>query len=281
MTIATLMPITDGEFKQLRELIYARCGIDVTEKKRSLLVVRLQKVVRARGFDDFSTYCDQVEEDSDGELLDELVNKISTNFTYFWREPDHFEHFRDVAMPDLCGRLKKLRSHDLRIWCAAAATGEEPYMLAMMLREALGENFGQWESGLLATDISQRALGLAIQGFFQERALAKLPASLKKKYFRKSGADGWEVDSSLKSDVTFRRFNLMNVLPFKVPFHAVFCRNVMIYFNTETRDRLVQKLHDHTVPGGYLYVGHSESIGRDNCPYDYVQPGVYRRKLGI
>jgi len=273
-----MMTITDDEFASLRDLVYDRFGINLTDRKRTLLVGRLQQVIRNHELDSFEAYHDRVTADESGTLLDELVNRVSTNFTYFWREPDHFEHLRDEVLPDLMDSLRAAGSYDLRLWCAAAATGEEPCVLAMMLREALAHDRSRWKAGLLATDISQRALDVARRGVYPDRALDKLPKALLGRYCRRTDTETWTVDPGLVADVTYRRFNLMNELPFKAPFHVIFCRNVMIYFDQPTRADLVRRMYDFVVPGGYLYVGHSESLGRVDCPFDYVRPGIYRRQ---
>ena len=272
-----LTPLSDKAFARLRSLVYEFCGINLTEQKRSLVVGRLNKLIKSLGFADFETYCDYLEKDKSGAAVAELVNRISTNHTFFYREKAHFDFFSQTALPQFEALLKQTGSKDLRIWCAGCSTGEEPYMLVMLMMEYFGRSYANWDAGLLATDISSKALNTAIAGVYPEERLAQLPASFRNKYFTKRGQD-WAVAENVKREVTFRRFNLMNDrFPFKKPFHAIFCRNVMIYFDRPTREALVDRFYRHTLPGGYLFIGHSESLGRERCPYDYVLPALYRR----
>ncbi|MBN2802634.1 MAG: protein-glutamate O-methyltransferase CheR [Deltaproteobacteria bacterium] len=272
-----MMNITDSEFKKISELVYTRYGINLTDKKKSLVVSRLQKLLRTEGFVNFDSYYQHLLSDKTGKGLTELVNRISTNFTYFWREPDHFEHLKNVVLPELAQKLKAKNDHDIRLWCAAAATGEEPYMLAMVMRDFLGADAYKWKGGLLATDISDRALQVAQKGIYPSKTLNKLPPHYLKKYFKKVSDDEWQVVDEIRNDVTFRKFNLMGPLTFKKKFHIIFCRNVMIYFDVPTKDGLVQRLYDGTEDEGYLYIGHSEALGRNKCPYKYVNPALYRK----
>ena len=274
---SAMMPITDDEFARLRDLVYDRYGINLTEKKRTLLVGRLQKVLRREGLASFSDFYDRVVAAANGGMLDELINRISTNFTYFWREHAHYDHLRSVALPEVCTRLQQQRECDLRVWCAAAATGEEPYTLAMLIHEHLGADYSRWQAGLLATDISLEALTTATAGSYSADAVKRLPARLKQRYLQADGDGSFRVAPELRADMFFRRFNLMHEFPFKRPFHIIFCRNVMIYFDRPTRRRLLQKLYHHTAPGGYLYIGHAESLNGIHDGYDSVQPAVYRR----
>ncbi|BCR06646.1 chemotaxis protein methyltransferase [Desulfuromonas versatilis] len=274
-----LMPISDQEFQLMRELIYKRFGINLTEQKRSLLVSRLQKLIRGSGFAGFRDYYEHLVNDRSEEALGQLVDRVSTNHTFFNREKDHFEYFSNTALPAVVGALEKSGSRDLRIWCAGCSSGEEAYMLLMLLREFFGSDYGRWEAGLLATDISHRALTTARAGIYPDERMDSLPDQLRSRYFRRRAPGSWEVRDELRREATFRRFNLMNqVFPFKKPFHIIFCRNVMIYFDQPTRDGLVARFHRHTAPGGYLFIGHSETLGRNQDLFNYLQPATYQRR---
>ncbi len=275
-----MMSISGKEFQQLRDLIYRRFGINLTEKKKSLVVGRLQTLLRTSGFDNFSSYYQHIITERSGSALNELVNRISTNFTYFWREPAHFEHLRVTVLPKLIRALRAKDDYDIRIWCAAAATGEEPYMIAILLKEFFGADSYKWKSGLLATDISDRALELARGGIYPDKTLDKLPVEYRRKYFKQVSGNNWQIADEIKREVTFRRFNLMNPLPFKKGFHVIFCRNVMIYFDQVTKEELVKRFYGGTEPGGHLYIGHSEALGRKNCPYTYIMPALYQKRPG-
>jgi len=272
------MSISDKEFGLIRTLVYEKFGINLTEEKRSLVVGRLQKLVRNLGFQSFKQYYDYLLVDGTGQALDLLVNRISTNYTYFHRESDHFDYFHSTALPEAVKDVKGENSRDLRIWCAGCSSGEEPYMLVMQMLEYFGKEYGMWDAGVLATDISGKALDTAKAGVYSGEGVSRVPSDLKRRYFTKNGNGKIGVSEKVKREVTFRRFNLMNEqFPFKKPFHIIFCRNVMIYFDQPTRNALVMRFHNNTVPGGYLFIGHSETLGRTQTLYDYVMPAVYRK----
>jgi len=272
------MDISDHEFGLMRDLIYKRFGINLTERKKSLLVGRLRKVLRKSPFSSFSDYYNHLLEDTTEQALGNLIDHVSTNHTYFYREKAHFDYFSEVALPLLSEHLKKERSHDLRIWCAGCSSGEEAYMLLMLLHEFFKGDYNLWEAGILATDISRQALDKAERGVYLDTQIELLPETLKKKYLRRHTEDSWIVCDRLRQDATFRRFNLMNDnFPFKQPFHLIFCRNVMIYFDQQTRDRLVTSFHKVLVPQGYLILGHSESINRGLSLYSTAGPAIYQK----
>jgi len=273
-----MMAINDDEFNALRRLIHERFGINLTAQKRSLLVGRLQKLVRANGFHSFQDYYRHLLNDPTERALSELVDRVSTNHTYFNRENDHFEYFRKTALPAVVERLKAENRHDLRSWCAGCSSGEEADMLLMLMREVLGNEYQRWDAGILATDISERVLGIARQGCYAEDKLASLPEEMKRKYFRQTPDHRWQVLEPLRQDATFRRFNLMNAtFPFKKKFQIIFCRNVMIYFDQPTRDALIGKFHEMTETNGYLFIGHSETLGRSQLRYKYLLPAAYQK----
>lgn len=277
--VNSLMPISDQEFDRMRSLIYSKFGINLSLEKRSLLVGRLQKILRAEGFSSFNDYYDHLLSEKSGRGLSKLVDHVSTNHTYFYRESAHFEYFRQHALPEIIDKLKKAGSRDLRIWCAGCSSGEEAYTLLMLMREVLGSEYGNFDAGLLATDISDRILATARTGIYPGERIEPLPDPLKRKYFTRHDQDRVQVVEGIRREAVFRRFNLMNAqFPFRKPFHIIFCRNVMIYFDRQTRDALVRRFHVATEAGGYLFIGHSETLGRDQPLYDYLIPAAYRKK---
>jgi len=270
--------ISDEEFELVREIARSRFGISMGDSKRLLVVGRLQGLVRRHGFDSLRAYCQQVLATPTPQDLSEFIDQISTNHTYFYREPGHFEYLTEVVLPELTRELRKHSKPDIRIWCAAASTGEEPYTLAMLLREHLGVEYPKWQAGVLATDISSRALEVARTGVYEFGAVQKLPARLRQVYLSKQPDGRVRVVDRIRHDLVLRRFNLINErFPFKRPFHVTFCRNVMIYFDAPTRARLVNRIYDHTEPGGYLFIGHSEAIDREATDFEWVHSAVYRR----
>ena len=276
--MSALMEITDKEFNTIRSLVYSNFGINLTEQKKSLVVGRLQKLLKQMNFTSFQQYCDYLQKTPSA--LSELVNRISTNHTFFFREKEHFDFFIESVLPDIKANHIKKGDKDIRLWCAAAATGEEPYTIMMLIMQAFNMDYKSWDVGLLATDISEKALNTAVKGIYPTERISLVPQALKNKYLRSCGEDLWEVTPELKKEIVYRRFNLMNKqLPFKKKMDTIFCRNVMIYFDKQTREALVDRLYDITVPGGYLFIGHSETLGRETSRWKYVMPAVYRKEI--
>ena len=276
--VGEMMHISDGEFNAIRDLVYQRLGITLSDQKKSLVVGRLQKILRQRGMKTFKQYYDAVVADKKGDMLTELANQITTNHTFFFRESDHFDFFKSSILPWMTERHQATNNKDLRIWCAAASSGEEPYTIIITLLEHFGATYKNWDCGLLATDISEKALTAAARGVYDPSKFQGVSQQVINKYFKKS-PEGYVIDNSIKKEVTFRKFNLMNkTLPFKKPFDCIWCRNVMIYFDTETKVELVNRMYKQTVPGGYLLIGHSETIPKEQTPWKYVKPAVYRKE---
>jgi chemotaxis protein methyltransferase CheR len=271
--------ISDEEFNLIRNLVYEKVGINLTGQKKALVTGRLQKILRDRKFQTFRDYYNFVISDKSGEALSELVDKISTNHTFFGREADHFNYFRNKVLPEIVQRKQLEKSNDIRIWSAGCSTGEEPYTLVMLMKEFFGKDYIKWDAGILATDISTVALSKASVGIYEDNRLHNFDTELKKKYFKLTNDEKWQVSDEIKREVTYRRFNLMNdFFPFKKEFDVIFCRNVMIYFDTETRINLVNKFYENTVQNGYLFIGHSETIDRKYTQYKYIAPAIYQKK---
>ena len=273
-----MMPITDAEFRAIRDLVYNRLGITLSDQKKTMVVGRLQKKVKEYGFKTFRQYYDMLVADKSGSALSELANQITTNHTFFFREPDHFEFFKSDILPWMVNEHHARRDNDLRIWCAAASSGEEPYTLIISLLEYFGTEYKNWNCGLLATDISEKALKAAVEGVYPLTRLQGVPPAILKKYFR-TAPDGYAVNEQLKKEVTYRKFNLMNpTLPFKKNFDCIWCRNVMIYFDGPTKHELINRMYQSTVKGGYLLIGHSETLDRNLTKWKYIKPAVYRKE---
>jgi chemotaxis protein methyltransferase CheR len=274
-----LLELKDKEFQQIREMVYQMFGINLTEQKRALVLGRLSKVLREMKLSSFQEYIDYVKKEQSGEALSTLVDRISTNHTFFNREKDHFDYLRAEAFPEWIERQKKAGKKQLRIWVAGCSSGEESYMIAIILRELLGPELKNWDIGILATDVSISALEKASAGIYIEENVKHLPAVLKNKYFRNQRNGTYEVIPELKKMITHRKLNLIRPsYPFKGTFQFILCRNVMIYFDRPTRDALVARYHRYTDPNGYLFIGHSETLGRNNELYTYVKPAVYRKE---
>ncbi len=267
--------ITDQEFNELVRFIKKNYGINLSQK-RSLVLGRLHNYILQSGFASFSEYLQYAVQDHTGKAGTMLLNKLTTNHTYFLREPKHFELLERDVLPYLAETEAKTR--DLRIWSAGCSSGEEPYTLAMTIDSYFGAGKWRWDTKILATDLSAAALERAKKAVYANSQLDTLPAAWRAKYFRKIDGECSVITEKVRNEVIFRRFNLMNpVFPFKKKFHIIFCRNVMIYFDAETKRDLINRLYDHMEPGGYLFIGHSESINRQESKYKFITPAMYRK----
>ncbi len=271
-----MRPISEREFAQLVNFMKTNYGVDLTHKK-SLVVGRLQNYIARNNFGSLAAYLKYVQEDRTGAALDTLVNKLTTNHTYFMREADHFVYFRDLVLPYLVE--KERENKDLRIWSAGCATGEEAYTLAMTIADFFGAEKETWDTKILATDISTKALEKAVQGIYSNDKLRLVPPPWRRKYFLKIDQQRSAVVDTIKREVIFRRFNLMEkVFPFKKKFHVIFCRNVMIYFAAKTQTELANRFYDALESGGYLFIGQAEFLNREETKFRYLNPGVYRKE---
>lgn len=271
-----MVAITDKEFRQLADYIKMNYGINLKKEKQALVMGRLANVLSGKGFKSFSDYYDYVVADRTGEAVITLVDKITTNHTFFMREPDHFYFFKDKVLPYLS---RTVRDKDLRIWCAACSSGEESYTLAMILDEYFGDEKKNWDTKILATDISDKVLTIARNGIYSNERIAPLPANWRLGYFSKLDKENSVVSERIRNEVIYRKLNLMDErFPFKRKFHTIFIRNVMIYFDNETKEKLVYKLYEQMEPGGYLFIGHSESLNREVTRFKYIMPSVYRKE---
>mgnify|MGYP002460005216 CR=1 FL=1 len=267
------MSVSDADFQRMVRFIQDNYGIDLSKKKQ-LITSRLSHSLRERGYPDFSAFLDHLLKKQDPADLELVLNKLTTNYTFFMREPDHFTFFRDVILPELSRRHQKDRV--LSIWSAGCSSGEEPYTLSIYLKEFFGPQASQWDTRILATDISQQALSKAMAGVYQPPA--DMPDAWLKRYFQREGTGGlYRVSQPIRDNVIFRSFNLMEPIRFRLKFDVIFCRNVMIYFDQPTRDALVRRFYDAMNPGAYLFISHSESLNQ-NPLFQTVAPAVYRKK---
>lgn len=275
--IADIVDLTDQEFKSLAELVYKRFGINLTDQKKALVMGRLNKVLRSHGFSNYSDYYNYLITDKTCESLLTFIDCISTNHSFFFRGIDHYDFLFRRALPDIERNLLNDDDKEIRIWSAGCSTGEEPYTIAMFLEEYFMAR-GRINTALLATDISRSVLDLARSGIYSKDRINGVPAYFLHKYFKMADKERVQIDERLKKNILFRRLNLMNeTFPFKGKFHIIFCRNVMIYFDVPTRDSLVERFDKYLHHGGYLFIGHSESLNRKNCPFEFVQPAIYRK----
>jgi chemotaxis protein methyltransferase CheR len=257
-------------YQHIRDLVYEKAGIHLGDGKHALVFARLAKRLRALGLPDHQSYLDHLQADQTGEELVELLDVISTNHTHFFREPSHFDFLTEKLKLWKAGGASRFR-----IWCAAASTGEEPYTLSMVCNEVLG---GDVDLRILCTDISTRVLRACKSGAYQEAKVSDIPKELLRKYWIRRG-DEYEASGVLKAPLTFARLNLMETpYPMKGPFDIIFCRNVMIYFDRSGRERIVKESLRLLKPGGYLVVGHAESLNGISHGMKTVHPSVYQKQ---
>jgi chemotaxis protein methyltransferase CheR len=272
----SVLTITDKEFKQLTEYIKDNYGIYLKEEKRALVTGRLYNVLTQNNFKSFTEYFKYISEDRTGDAAATLINKITTNHTFFMREAEHFSYFKDKILPYI---VRTAKGKDLRIWSAGCSSGEEPYTLAMIINEFLGVEKSLWDSKILATDISGKVLETAKKGIYKNEDIDTLPSIWKVNYFKRIDAEKSELLDIIRNEVIYRKFNLMeDIFPFKRKFNVIFCRNVMIYFDLKTKCELVDKFYNLMEYGGYLFIGHSESLNRNETKFKYVMPAVYRKE---
>jgi chemotaxis protein methyltransferase CheR len=268
----------DAEFKFLRDFVYRHCGIALSEQKRQLVQGRLLRRLRALGLKEFASYCELLRRDPDGEL-GELASAISTNVTAFFREMHHY----DLLVEQLLPRWLEEKKHGgrLRIWSAGCATGEEPYALAMVLAEALERTGSHVDARILATDLSPQALEHAQAGMYALDRMGGISDERRRRWFLRGEGqyEGYAcVHQRLRELVTIQPLNLLHDWPMRGPFDAIFCRNVVIYFDKPTKQRLFERYAGLLVPGGYLFLGHSESMHGLSDAFDLVGRTVYRRR---
>jgi chemotaxis protein methyltransferase CheR len=272
--VCALNEITDKEFQAIRTYIKKNYGINLSDEKKSLVYSRLRMVLQNHGFENFTQYYEYLVADKTGVAATNFIDKMTTNHTFFMREADHFEYFKQVTLPFV---EQSSSTKDLRLWCAASSSGEEPYTLQMIIEDYFSGKAG-WDTQTLATDISTSVLEKATAGIYTIESTKPLSLEWKNKYFKKFDDEHLIVNQELKKKLIFRKFNLMSPqFSFKKKFHVIFVRNVMIYFDNVTRDALVDKFYDVMEDGGFLFIGHSESLNHTKTRFKYVKPAIYRK----
>lgn len=273
--------IDTAQYEFIRHLVYNESRINLGPDKQELVSSRLRKRLVALKLDNMGAYCDLLKSpQGEGEVMD-LLDAISTNVTDFFREAHHFDFIKSTVLPQWQQNRDRNKGQPFRVWSAACSSGEEPYTISIVLAEELaGGPDEDWK--IQATDISTRVLKKAEQAVYRQERL-KLPnADLLRRYFQK-GTGAYEgqfrVKNNLRDHVQFRRVNLIEwPYPFKEKFHAIFCRNVMIYFDRKTQEQLIPKLAEQLLPGGHLFVGHSESLVGIEHGLECLKPSVYRKR---
>lgn len=277
----TPVEMTDSEYTTIASYIEKNVGIRLSEGKRIMMQSRLMSRLRALNMHTFAEYIDFVfSKDISGQELIFMTNALTTNKTDFFREADHFETMNNIVLPDL---ISKGHRH-INIWSSASSSGEEPYTLAMVMSEYKRNHQKSFaDYSILGTDISTEVLDKAVNAVYTEDVVAAIPLEMKKRFFLKSRDPERHVvrvKPSLRSKCSFQRLNLMDDT-WDVPsqFEIIFCRNVLIYFDKPTQERIIRHLLKHLIPGGYLFLGHSETVFSMNLPLKTVGPTAYRKEV--
>jgi chemotaxis protein methyltransferase CheR len=269
---------SEDDFRSLSKLAYEQAGIVLAESKRNLIYGRLSRRLRALELSTFRDYRAYLTGAGGAGEMQNFVNSISTNLTKFFRESHHFDHFRStVVVPYAQARGRGNRR--LRIWSAGCSTGEEPYTIAVILQREMTD-IARHDVRILATDIDTEVLAKAAQGEYPENSIEDVPKAYRSYFEQNPGGRGSTVrlSAATRSLIAFRQLNLLNTWPFRGQFDAVFCRNVMIYFDTPTKAALVERFVERLIPGGWLYIGHSESLLGSHNGLKLMGRTIYRRE---
>ncbi len=269
---ATSMVITDKDFNRLVSFVQSKYGIDL-HQKRQLVTSRLSSTVKGMGYNSFTEYVDYLLKKGSGDDINQLLSRLTTNYTYFMREVESFDYFTSTILPDIVRRHQ--RDKCLSIWSAACSSGEEPYNVSMYIMDHLGGQASAWDTRMLASDISVDALNKAKKGIYE--LPDTIPPQWRKNYFKPVGGKMFEVAPKIKQNVIFKQFNLMDPIHFKRKFDVIFCRNVMIYFYQPTKSALDRRLFAATVPGGYLIISKAENLPPDT-PYTRVATSIFQKR---
>nr|WP_232034912.1 protein-glutamate O-methyltransferase [Desulfovibrio ferrophilus] len=270
--------MSDKDFKRFAEFIHEECGIKLPPSKKTMLEARLQKRLRALGYGDYREYCEFLftPEGMECELCN-LIDQVTTNTTDFFREPKHFEYLYSTLLPKWMARQGAQRA--LNIWSAGCSIGAEPYTMACVLSD-FKEKYSQFRFRILATDISNEVLGKAARGIYTQEQARGVPGNTLRKYFMRSKDRSKKlvrVAPEIRRQVEFRQLNFMESFKFREPKDIIFCRNVIIYFDKPTQAGLMKKFCANLKPGGYLFIGHSESLAGQSLPLEQVAPTIYRK----
>lgn len=268
-----MIRLTDQEFQSIVTYVKSNYGINLANK-RQLIEARMYSVLVEKGLKTFTEYLNCLKQGNNSEEITVLLNKLTTNHTYFMRESAHFDFIKNKFLPE---QERTNRRRSIRIWSAGCSSGEEAYTTTMVLKDYFGMGRPGWDFRILATDISEKAMTAGRAATYSAEALKTCPPSWLTRYFTKQGTDQYRLNDDMKRHVTFQKLNLMLPFPSMPPFDLIFCRNVMIYFDQNDRNKLINKYYNMLNPGGYLLIGHSETIQRDSSKFIYLEPSVYQK----
>ncbi|GMQ84101.1 MAG: protein-glutamate O-methyltransferase CheR [Gammaproteobacteria bacterium] len=266
---------TYPNFETVRKMLYQHTGISLNDGKQDLVYGRLTRRLRVLQLSSFDRYLSFLESEQGAPEMAHFINALTTNLTAFFREPHHFDFLASKALPE--AMRKHGRDHRIRCWSAGCSTGEEPHSIAIVVREVMSSCVG-WDIKILATDLDSNVVATARQGRYAGERIAGLSRSRANKWFHTMGeGENVQVDASLQKLITFKQLNLMHTWPMHGPFDLIFCRNVVIYFDKPTQRKLFDRFADYLADGGYLFLGHSESMHNLSDRFELIGQTMYRK----
>lgn len=267
------MKFKESQFNQFKDLIYQRAGLSISESKREMFKTKIDKLMRRHSIPSYDEYYRIVVDNTNVDMVQDFINTLTTNTTEFFREKAHFEYIKNNIENIMQDAPRIKTNREIRVWCAASSSGQEPVTITMTLKECLPDNY---KIKLLATDISSKVLNKAMKGLYNDNDCDGIPKYYLTKYFSKLG-NSYQVKPEILNSISYRYFNLMQEFNFKNYFDIIFCRNVMIYFDNDVQETLVNKFYRYLIPNGLLFIGHSESLINKRHRYRYVAPSLYKK----
>jgi chemotaxis protein methyltransferase CheR len=278
---STPAPITAAEYEFVRKIVYENSRINLGPSKKELVMARLSKRLRALNLGSYAEYLSMLKTPAGRDEMTNLIDSISTNHTYFFREPQHFDFLSQIILPQFCEEDTKKAGKTFKIWSAATSSGEEPYTLSLVLDDYFTTRVKGWNWNILCTDISTRILAKAEEGVFAKDRLGPVRPDWLIRYFDKGVGESegfFRIKESIRRNLTFKALNLLAPsYPFRETFQVIFCRNVMIYFDRDTQQELIEKMYPLLEPGGYLIIGHAESLTNIKHSLKLIKPSIYRK----
>ena len=265
-------PMTQSDFDEIKRIAYSRTGIKLTDQKKTMIYGRLARRLRSLGLRNFSDYCSEIKNENSKEML-EFTNAITTNLTSFFREEHHFDYLKSKFIPELI-KANSL-SRRIRVWSAGCSTGEEPYSIAMVFSEF--RELANWDVKILATDLDSNVVAAAKAGVYRADRTEKVPSPYEKYLHFDSTNQDVDINEKAKSLITFKQLNLLHEWRMKGPFDAIFCRNVVIYFDQPTQKTLFDRYADILADHGRLFVGHSESLNKVSDRFSLIGQTIYKK----
>lgn len=267
----------DSDFARLQTLVHQKTGIVLQDHKKNMVYSRLARRLRALGYKDFKSYNSLLDSSSGQDEMNNLINAITTNLTKFFRESHHFDHLRDTAMKEAMDRVRSGDQKRIRVWSAGCSSGEEPYSIAMTMYSA-APALANMDAKILATDLDTNMLETGRNGLYRSDCLETIPKNLAASFTSPGLDNKIQMSPKLRSLISFKQLNLLHNWPMKGPFDVIFCRNVMIYFDNPTKQQLIGNFAKMLRPGGWLYIGHSESLLNQSGPFKLHGRTTYRKE---